>query len=625
MSQESKKRKNDNEQEDDLPRLPTWKYLLKLIWFRPWMVLLHISLNIVLRAVGFQITGFIIRALFDAISGERQSGLNPYTLSALLVATAVGRVGFLFSAISVHVSNLFVMSALLRKNMFSSILDRPGARAVPGSPGEAVSRFRGDVNEFAGFVSELFWPVSFGVFAIVAMVVMLNINAQIALIVFLPLLFVTILANLAVRQFEKYRKARRKAAGKVTDFVGEMFGAAQAVKVATAEQRMLKHFRELNEVRRKAALKDRLFHSLFHSVFWNAINLGTGAILMLSGQAIRAGSFTVGDFALFVYYLGFVAEFTGVIGGFWAWYKQIGVSLGRMVKLLQGEPPETLVEHGPVYMRGDLPEVPFVAKADDHRLTSLRVKDLTYRYPDTGRGVENVGFALERATFTVITGRIGSGKTTLLRALLGLLPKDAGEVYWNGELVADPASFFVPPRSAYTAQVPLLFSESLQDNILMGLPADKVDIQEAIRLAVMEPDLEELEHGLETMLGAKGVKISGGQRQRTAAARMFVRDPELLVFDDLSSALDVETEKTLWERVFEQRNATCLVVSHRKPALRCADQIIVLQGGKVIAAGKLDDLLERCEEMRRLWQGDIGDPGISEIEKIPRLYNKADW
>ena len=73
----------------------------------------------------------------------------------------------------------------------------------------------------------------------------------------------------------------------------------------------------------------------------------------------------MGDFALFVFYLGFVTEFTGMLGGFWAWYKQVGVSLGRMVKLLQGEPPETLVEHGPVYMRGDLPEVPYVAKTDD--------------------------------------------------------------------------------------------------------------------------------------------------------------------------------------------------------------------------------------------------------------------
>ena len=148
--------------------------------------------------------------------------------------------------------------------------------------------------------------------------------------------------------------------------------------------------------------------------------------------------------------------------------------------------------------------------------------------------------------------------------LVRILDEDASEP--EGYLY--PASFFVPPRSAYTAQVPLLFSESIRDNILMGLPEDKVDLAAAIRLAVLEADLGEMPQGLDTMLGAKGVRISGGQRQRTAAARMFVRGPELLVFDDLSSALDVETEQLLWERLLARRTATCLAVSHRHAALR---------------------------------------------------------
>ena len=149
---------------------------------------------------------------------------------------------------------------------------------------------------------------------------------------------------------------------------------------------------------------------------------------------------------------------------------------------------------------------------------------------------------IERGTVTVLTGRIGAGKTTLLRLLLGLLPSDGGEIRWNGARVDDPGTFLAPPRCAYVPQVPRLFSDSVRGNILLGLDEDP-RLATAVRAAVLERDIPELANGLDTLVGSHGVRLSGGQIQRVAAARALVREADLLVVDDLSTPRKSRSEE----------------------------------------------------------------------------------
>ena len=220
----------------------------------------------------------------------------------------------------------------------------------------------------------------------VAIVLMARISPSVTVMALIPLVIVGVIANRATGRIEHYRRTSRQAGGKVTGFIGEFFGAVQAVKVAGAEKNVIGYFNTLNEKRRILTIREKLFDEVLGSIYRNTSTLGTGVILILVGQSMRVGNFTLGDFSLFVYLLQSMGDLTTFGGMLSARYKQLGVSVQRMYHLMENAPLGALVEHSKVDLEGPLPEVIYPTKTASDRLNELVANHLTFHYPESTNG-----------------------------------------------------------------------------------------------------------------------------------------------------------------------------------------------------------------------------------------------
>ena len=379
--------------------LGTTRFLWHAVWFRPWR---YTADNVLWIGVYCSrlLPGLAAQLGFDTL--QRGSADVPAVLwlAALFIGAGSVEVFFQVAGMLVDVGFRFGVSGWLQRNMLAEILRRPGARALDRTPGEAQSIFRDDVEHAENGADWTVDMIGNLVFAAVAMTILVRVNAVIAIFVFVPLVAIMLVAQTAATRLRRSRSATQQATSRVTGALGEIFGAVQAVQIARAEDGVVAHFRRLSEERRRYALRERAINLVTQSIYWNTVYIGTGLILLLGAQAMRAGSFTVGDFALFVSYLGFVTEFSGFAGLFLSQYKQLSVSVARMLGLMRagasGVSAAGLIDNAPLSMSGELPHEP-TAPATVEPLRRFEVSGLSYRHRGDDPEIRRRASFLDRA------------------------------------------------------------------------------------------------------------------------------------------------------------------------------------------------------------------------------------
>ena len=527
--------------------------------------------------------GWLLGRGFDALSSGRTREVW-IIAGAILVCDAARMATIHFGAL-VWTQAWVHMQSFLRANLLAAQVASGGLEAGQpvGSAGEAIPHFRDDTEDVTMFVDGIV-DVSAGVvFTAGAAFVLGRMDGRAALVLLIPLAGVTLATRVLDARSKHFRSADSAAAAALSGLLGDVMSAATTVKVNDAVEPTMARLRQLVDARRATAVRDRVLDESIWAFSQGAADVGLGLVLLVSAGALASGRFAVGELATFTAYLGWLSFLPRMIGRMIARRKQVGVALERMSRLVADRDPENTVRPRDLPIAGSAArERPAHVRPPRERLERLELRGFGAVYP-SGAGVSDIDLTLEGGSFTVLTGPIGSGKTTLLRALLGLAARTEqhGDVRWNGHVIADRAAFLVPPNASFLPQVPQLISDSLADNVTLG-PLDHELLTAALELAAVSSDIAEMPDGTATLIGPRGLRLSGGQRQRVAAARALVHVPELVVLDDLSSALDVETELQLWQNL-ANAGMTVLAVSHRAVAFDRADQVLRLDAGRLVS------------------------------------------
>jgi len=419
------------------------------------------------------------------------------------------------------------------------------------------------------------------VLGIAAIGFMLSINVRLTLLALVPAPIIIVLTRILTRRMSTGFENAQKTFADLTERAREVFTGIRVIKAYNRETWAHQNIEE--EGQRYISVNMGLAKTLafFFPMMVIFTNIGLAIVIWLGGRLTILGNITTGDFVAFISYLNLLT---------WPM-----MAMGWVTNLVQ---------RGSASMRrinGILEELPEISdSAQSIHIPQIRgkieIEGLSFTH--TGQSfyaLKDIHLKIKAGDTIAVVGRVGAGKTTLLQTITRLLDTPAGTIFVDGWNVRQISLETLRKNIGFVTQEVFIFSDTIRNNVLFGRTGVSQDhLETVLRAADIFEDTKNLENGLDTFLGERGITLSGGQRQRLTIARALILDPPILILDDALSMVDTRTEERILNQVLSLReNKTNLIVSHRISTISRAERIAVLERGELVELGTHEDLLEK--------------------------------
>lgn len=449
--------------------------------------------------------------------------------------------------------------------------------------GELMSYFTKDIMEIRACLYRIMSYgiriIAIGTVGIYTMV--LGVNTKLTIVALIPIL-ITAFAIIKIKKYveQNFRKARQNFT-ELSEFVQESTDSIRTTKAYSGEMSQVKQFIQKNRKLKQSNIAVDTNSTLLSTSINIGFGLCYGITILFGSHLVLQNNITLGDFIAFNGYIGLFYGPVSWLPGIISRYKRAQISYHRLDKLFNLEREKINLKN--------------IEKQEEIK-GDIIIKDLNYNYPTTIEvALSHINLTIPEGRTLGIIGTIGSGKTTLMNLLLKLYPVERGKITIDGKDINDLPIESLRNNICYITQDNFLFSTTLQENIsLFKEGYDEEDIIKSTKQAKMKEEIDEMENGIDTIIGERGVDLSGGQKQRVVISRAFLQASNIVIFDDTFSALDNKTEEQVLNNVRNlTKGKTCIIISNRISDVKDADEIIVLEEGKIIQKGDHQNLINQ--------------------------------